>query len=168
MLTRIFWIDAPVAGRLAIMKRPLGERLAEDVAAWQAAGIATVVSLLEPDEAGELGLGREAEFCQAAAIEFLSFPIPDYAVPASAAATLALAASIAGRLRGGRAVAIHCRAGIGRSSVVASCVLAQLGWAAEEAMTAIGAARGVRVPDTDEQRRWVLRHAVMQRSQLSG
>ncbi|MGH6837668.1 MAG: hypothetical protein ACREDT_02475 [Methylocella sp.] len=54
-----------------------------------------------------------------------------------------------------KAVALHCRAGIGRSSLVAVCVLVLLGVASGTEFDLIGKARGLKVPDTEEQRDWV-------------
>ena len=87
---------------------------------------------------------------------FLSFPIPDRAVPGSRSAALQLAQDLAARLATGDAALIHCRAGIGRSAVIAACVMIRLGIDAAEALARITAARGVPVPDTDEQRAWVI------------
>jgi protein-tyrosine phosphatase len=53
-------------------------------------------------------------------------------------------------------VAIHCRAGIGRSSLVAAAVLVLKGWIAADALAAIATARRLPVPDTELQRQWVL------------
>ena len=47
---------------------------------------------------------------------------------------------------------IHCRAGIGRSSLLAAAVLRVEGRTADEAWQRITEARGLPVPDTDEQR----------------
>ncbi|MFT4110031.1 hypothetical protein, partial [Propionicimonas sp.] len=55
----------------------------------------------------------------------------------------------------GHGVAIHCRAGIGRSSVLAAAVLQLEGVPADEAWNLISHARGLPVPDTDAQRRFV-------------
>jgi protein-tyrosine phosphatase len=59
-------------------------------------------------------------------------------------------------LRNGRCMAIHCRAGIGRSSIIAACALICSGLGAEQALAMIAASRGLTVPDTDEQRDWVV------------
>ena len=67
----------------------------------------------------------------------------------------ALAGTIVTRLNEGKAVAVHCRAGIGRSSLIAACVLVLLGFAPGMAFDLIGKARGVKVPDTEGQRDWV-------------
>jgi len=74
------------------------------------------VSLLEAGEVKELGLHREAGLCHDLDMEFIAFPVPDGGVPASTRETMALAAAIVARLDEGKAVAVHFRAGIGRSS----------------------------------------------------
>ena len=157
MLGRAYWIDAPRAGRLAIMARPRsGDWLADEIAGWKQAGIDTVVSLLEPEEAAELGLSLEAELCGAEKIEFVAFPIPDRGVPVSLREATTLVESVRARLAAGKAVAVHCRAGIGRSALVAACALTRFGYEASEAFALIAASRGLTVPDTDAQRDWVV------------
>jgi protein-tyrosine phosphatase len=52
-------------------------------------------------------------------------------------------------------VAIHCRGGIGRSSLMAAAVLVQLGAAPEQAWDTVSVARGMPVPETEEQRAWL-------------
>jgi hypothetical protein len=54
-----------------------------------------------------------------------------------------------------RGVGFHCRAGIGRSSMMAALVLGRLGWTSDTAFRAISDSRGCRVPDTLEQEQWV-------------
>jgi hypothetical protein len=152
----VHWIVLPAGARLAIMARPrAGEWLDDEIVGWRVEGIDVIVSLLEAEEGAELGLHREVGLCQGLAIEFISFPIPDRGVPRSASATMALAKTIVQRLSDGKAVAIHCRAGIGRSALIAACVLELLGIAAELAFVLIGEARGVKVLDTEGQRNWV-------------
>jgi protein-tyrosine phosphatase len=60
----------------------------------------------------------------------------------------------------GRTVVIHCRAGIGRSAVIAACALICSGQDVGTAFNEISRSRGVMVPDTDEQREWVASFAV--------
>jgi protein-tyrosine phosphatase len=45
--------------------------------------------------------------------------------------------------------------GIGRSTLIAACLLTKLGESADSALTRIQQARGLRVPDTEEQRMWI-------------
>ena len=55
----------------------------------------------------------------------------------------------------GVAMAIHRRAGIGRSSLIAACLLVRQGLSADSALQAIEEARGLPIPDTLEQRLWI-------------
>jgi protein-tyrosine phosphatase len=138
------------------MARPrAGDWLEAEVDAWKAAGIDRVISLLEPEEVSELGLRAEAETCRQANIGFLSFPIPDRGVPDLREARQ-IADRVARDVVDGRSIAIHCRAGIGRSSLVAACVLVCLGIEPGEALALIRDTRGVQVPDTEEQRDWIM------------
>jgi|SRR5579872_6961537 len=152
----IYPIENVPFGRLTIMPRPrAGDWLQDEVASWRRARINWVVSLLESAEIAELGLEQEAEACRREGIGFLTFPIPDRGVPDSAAEFAVLVESLVSKLRAGCGVAIHCRIGIGRSSLVAACVLASLGQPIEMAWQSIEEARGQLVPDTPEQRAWV-------------
>jgi protein-tyrosine phosphatase len=157
MQPEIHWIEAPVVGRLAIMPRPrAGDWLEDEIAGWRDAGIEIVVSLLETGEVAELELEREAMLCRALGMEFVAFPIPDRGLPGSVRETSTLARRLAMRLDEGKAVAVHCRAGIGRSSIIAACTLVCAGIGADAALAMIEMARGVPVPDTEAQRAWVL------------
>jgi hypothetical protein len=51
---------------------------------------------------------------------------------------------------------MHCRGSIGRAPVTAACTLVHLGWTPADALKAIEKARGCSLPDTEEQRRWIL------------
>ncbi len=156
MRPRVFWIQTPNASRMAIMARPrAGDWLMDEIAGWKSEGIEVVVSLLEPDESTELGLSSEAELCESLAMEFVAFPIPDRGAPASMSNAAALARLLKSRLDTGKAIAIHCRAGIGRSALMAATVLVWLGESTGKAFDAVEDARGLKVPDTDEQRQWV-------------
>jgi hypothetical protein len=139
----VYWIHAEFAGRLAIVPRPRGgDWLAEDVAALKAAWIDVLVSLLEPDEVLELGLAEESRRCSDAGIAFLSLPVPDGGVPERPQEFLALAEDLRLRVAAGRTVGVHCRAGIGRSSLLAAAILVLSGASPEEARNRVSAARG--------------------------
>jgi protein-tyrosine phosphatase len=155
MLRKIFWIERAGAGRLAILLRPAPEQLSDDIAAWRAAGVTAVASLLEPPEQRALGLHEEAALCRAHDIEFRSFPIADGGVPASLAEGVALARRLARVVEAGGTVGVHCRGSIGRSGMIAAAVLIALGRSEEQALEAVAAGRGLRVPETPEQRAWV-------------
>jgi protein-tyrosine phosphatase len=156
-MSDICWIEGSPPVTLAIVLRPQGgEWLADELARMKRGGIQTLVSLLEEEEAGWLGLDREPALAKQAGMEFVSFPIPDTQVPPHRAAFRQFVVGLANRLRHGECIGVHCRGSIGRSTVTAAATLIHLGWKAEVALTAIERARGCPVPDTEEQRRWIL------------
>lgn len=160
-MSRLYKIDAAVAGRIAIAARPRGGGcLKTDVGEWKNAAVNLAVSLLECHETFELGLQQEDFLCRSNGIEFVSFPIADHGVPGSWRETARVARSLARAIRGGRSVAVHCRAGIGRSSLFAACVLICCGTEPEKALSLITAARGLVVPETEQQRDWVTAFAL--------
>ena len=151
-----YWIPGPWHGRLAIIARPRGgDWLEDEMAAWRRSGINLVVSLLEEDEAAQLGLVDERQAAEGQEIGFASFPIPDRGVPSSAEKAIGLIGVIAAVLKAGKNVAVHCRQGIGRSGLIAAGVLMSSGLRAEEALETVSSARGLSVPETLEQRRWI-------------
>jgi protein-tyrosine phosphatase len=111
--------------------------------------------MLTPDEVADLGLTAEADECRAQGIEFLTLPVPDRGVPAPKVAADVIA-RLVGLIADGKTVAVHCRQGIGRSAVLAAGVLIVLGADAESAIRAVADARGYPVPETPEQRRWIV------------
>lgn len=65
-----------------------------------------------------------------------------------------LVTELVDELARGHNVVVHCRMGIGRSSLVAAGALRARGRQAPDAWAAVSAARG-EVPDTPEQRHWL-------------
>jgi protein-tyrosine phosphatase len=76
--------------------------------------------------------------------------------------------SIGAALRGGGSVAIHCRAGIGGSGLIAGCVLVAQGLPRAEAFPRVSRARGFDVPDTDAQIAWLEKFAREAKNPSSG
>ena len=160
MRATLYWIEGPWRGRLAIVPRPRGGDWLEDEAlAWKQAGIQVIVSTLTPEEMAELDIAREKEACEANGIQYIPFPITDRGVPSSLAAAEGLVRRLEGDLTEGRTVAVHCRQGVGRSALLAACLLAATRMGAGTALERIQEARGCPVPDTAEQREWVVRFA---------
>ena len=156
MYSELYWISDRMPGKLALMARPrAGDWLEDEIGHWRASGINAVVSLLETEEVSDLGLQCERALCEQHGIDFLSFPIADRGIPASMWEAKMLAKTLLGRIAKGQAVAIHCRAGIGRSSIIAGSVLVLEGMSADDALAAIAKARRMPVPDTDAQRDWL-------------
>ena len=155
MKTQPFWINS----QLAIVPRPRGkESLDDDMCALRAAGIDTVVSMLEPYEAKDLGLERQADAAELAGLRFLNFPIPDRSLPANLDNFTTLLANLEAQMSKGRKVGIHCRMCIGRSAVAAASLLIRSGASPARAWKQIAEARSCPVPDTPDQRAWVERH----------
>lgn len=153
---RVEWVPGPWEGRLGIVPRPRGgDWLEDDLRAWRDAGLDVIVSLLTPEEADELGLQDEAALGCDQGLEFHSFPIPDRGVPESRAAMEELVRAIGRALQSGRNVAVHCRQGIGRSSLLVASALVSAGESPDEAFRRIEAVRRIPVPETEAQRLWV-------------
>lgn len=153
---KLYWIDTPTSGRLAISARPRGgDWLEDEVEGWREQGVDIVVSLLTASESEELGLKDEGQFSKANSLRFVSFPIEDRNVPRSAAKLQELAAQLGSEIQQGKNVAVHCRQGIGRSSLVSAAVLLLVGEDFDQALGSIRNARGLDVPETTEQRSWL-------------
>jgi protein-tyrosine phosphatase len=160
MRAELFWITGVRKGRLAVLPRPRGgDWLEDEIRSLRASGVDVLVSLLTREEATELDLTDEAACCAAVGIEFFSYPIADRSVPASDTDSLGIVRMLEACLTGEKAEAIHCRQGVGRSALVAACVLVLLGEDPNIALARIARARGCPVPDTAEQRAWVQQFA---------
>jgi protein-tyrosine phosphatase len=156
MKAELYWVEGVSWGRLAVMPRPRGgDWLVDELRSWQQQGLQTVVSLLRAYEVADLDLADEAALCAELGLEFISFPITDHCLPDSADDLLGLLDTLESRLREGRAVGVHCRMGVGRSALVAACLLMKAGKGARVAFAAISRARGLRVPETARQAHWV-------------
>lgn len=142
------------------MPRPRGgDWLEDEIQAWRRSGVDCVLSLLTADEIADLNLIDEEELCRANGIAFHSFPIEDRDVPESKGAFSDLLAKLTEELLGGKNVAVHCRQGIGRAGMVAIGLLVMSGMDLESAINRTSAARGIAVPETTEQRLWVIAFA---------
>ncbi|HEU5131399.1 MAG TPA: hypothetical protein VFT26_04815, partial [Pyrinomonadaceae bacterium] len=147
-------------GKLAILARPRGgDWLGDEIEGWKEAGVNVVISLLTSAEESELGLISETEFVKRNGLTYISFPITDYSVPSSKIPMQQLAAELNDQLSRGAHIGIHCRQSIGRSSLVAACVLVTSGESPQRAFEHIELARRVPVPDTAEQKEWVVSFA---------
>jgi protein-tyrosine phosphatase len=126
----------------------------DEMAALREAGIDVVVSMLEEDEAAELGLRHEGDAAQRSGLVFVNFPIADRSVPDKLKFEQFLK-GLEGFLKAGKRVGIHCRACIGRASVTTASLLIRSGISPDDVWLQISSVRGYPVPDTSEQREWV-------------
>ena len=155
MKPSIYRVKTRHAGKLYIMPKPSGEWLVEDISYYNANDISDIVSLLRNDEIEELGLIEEPAFCKNAGISFYRLAIQDRGLP-EVQPLRVLAKQMAERINSGGSVAVHCRAGIGRAGLLACCILQELNFSGVEALADVSEARGVRVPDTPEQRDFII------------
>ena len=160
MSPKLYWIDSPWKGKLAISARPRGgDWLEDDVKGWRKAGISAVVSLLTPEELPDLGLSDEKKLSEGESLRFVSLPIPDRGIPASNTVASSVLRSVQQALETGENVAIHCRQSIGRSGMIAAALLTARGVSPSEALHQVSVARGLEVPETEAQRAWVMQMA---------
>ena len=145
---------------MSIVPRPRGgERLDDDIRAMKRAGVHLLVSMLTPDEQAATNLTAEAERCHAPGLEYLSVPIPDFGVPSDPVSFDDAVVQAVRTLSQNRSVAVDCCQSIGRSGVFTCAVLMAMGMALEKAVTIASEARGVPVPESPEQRRWLTTNA---------
>jgi len=159
MRSDIYWITVETLRprQLATSPRPRGgDWLEDEILGWKAAGVSHVASLLTSEEVEELILGQESELCRKHGLGYTSVPVPDRALPASCSSFIGVAAMLYERLVAGGAVLVHCRQGIGRASLLAAATICHTGLDGAAAFSAIEVARGRPVPDTEEQRQWLV------------
>lgn len=158
--TPLHWVAGIEPHRLALTARPRGgEDLRSEIAAWKATGVGVVVSLLEAAEVRELELKQEGSLCSDLGLVFHSFPIRDRGVPESMRELSALVDELHRQLLADMAIAVHCRAGIGRTGLVAGSLLHRLGVPSSEVFNLLSRSRGVAMPDTEAQIQWVKKYA---------
>ncbi|MEM6901394.1 MAG: dual specificity protein phosphatase family protein [Pseudomonadota bacterium] len=159
MLPELYKIEeASGGGVISIMRRPSSEWLSDDIEKLSAQCVSHIVCLLTGSEVVELGLQGEEEICRSRQICFRSFPIEDRGVPENATAFISLIHELGLIFESGGHIAIHCRAGIGRSGLSAAAILVAQGMKCDEAFDRISERRRVSVPDTEDQRRWIDMH----------
>src|SRR5687768_15668455 len=129
MPTQVHWLKLhSTRSRIAIMARPRGnEWLEEELISLKRMQISTLVSLLQPSEIDELGLHEEQQLSENYGISFINFPIADRGVPGSKIEFTNLIDRLGQDAKADKNLVIHCRMGIGRSSMVAAAVLIRLG-----------------------------------------
>lgn len=159
MTSDIYWINNLKIGenKIGTMARPRGnDWLDDEIRELKIKEVDCLVSLLEKSEEWDLGLQKEKKSCDKWGIEFISFPIKDVTTPKNVEEFTALAKALAGKIIENKKVVIHCRMGIGRASILAAATMINLGIKGEEVFGIISKYRKLKVPDTEEQKKWIL------------
>ena len=106
----------------------------EVLAAYVAANIKWVVSLVLDSEALEFSNSHLHELYRPRHIEVINNPVQDFSAPAHGAFDTAIRMVINNAKRG-RNIAVHCHAGIGRTGMFLACLARELwDWEADEAI----------------------------------
>jgi protein-tyrosine phosphatase len=136
-------------GALALTHRPKRTALAS----WKAAGVTHVVTLLaEREGAQDIGAATTR-----AGLDWIWVPIGNAAVPDDGETQRLLPAidQIAGVVRRGGHVVVHCSAGVHRTGMFGYALLRRLGLSADEARSKLAELRAVTAEGVGEDRlRW--------------
>jgi protein-tyrosine phosphatase len=161
MKAEIYWITDLGSHRLATMPKPRGgDWLDDEIISLREMSVDVLVSTLTDEEIVEVALSDEPFSCARNGIEFLRFPIPDHTAPPLNDKLYRFIEQLVQRFAAGKNIAIHCRAGLGRSTTIAACVMVTA--AGIDPITAcdmISAVRGFTVPETQDQRDLVVQLA---------
>ncbi|VUD69398.1 hypothetical protein TDB9533_04765 [Thalassocella blandensis] len=150
----IYKIELIGSGSLSVMAKPVsGEWIEDEFSGISHWGIDRIVSLLEVHEAFEVGLCNEKQLTEKHGMEFIHYPFPDRGLPDSIQDYLSFTKRLYHEAAGGLNTVIHCRAGIGRTGIIAAGVLLE----PKDAFEHISNHRGVAVPDTQKQIDWVVK-----------
>lgn len=156
MRVRLYTVKERSGGKVSIMARPRGgDWLEDEIKSLHKSGVAILVSLLTASEVHEFELTEEAACCQARDITYLNLPIVDHSVPPFSGETFSFLEQLRAPLAERKHIAFHCRQGLGRSVMMAACLLVLAGFTPDEACEQLSFARGYEVPETEEQRAWV-------------
>lgn len=159
MISDIYWINHPFIGdnKIGTMARPRGDDWLENEIKWlKLKEIDCLISVLESSEIWELKLEKEEELCSLYQIEFINFPIKDVSIPYEEKEFIKLTELLVDKIKKGKKIVVHCRMGIGRSSMLVASVMIKMGCKAINVFDIIKKYRKLNVPDTEEQKKWVL------------
>lgn len=127
----------------------------DELQSLKESGVDVIVSLLEKNEADELGLKQEKKFSEKHDLTFISFPIEDRNIPSSKWDFLELIEKLSVYLSQGKNLGVHCRQSVGRSSLIVLSLLIASGVDINSAIQNVGDARGCVVPETKGQIDWL-------------
>jgi ADP-ribosyl-[dinitrogen reductase] hydrolase len=119
-------------------------------------GATVLVSLIEHHEFSELrvrGLSRQTKAFE---LDWIHLPIQDVSIPSPSAEKgwQTIGIELAARLKRGENIVLHCKGGLGRTGMMAACLLREFGMGADEAIKSVRVARHGAI-ETREQEKYV-------------
>ncbi len=130
-------LDVPAGGILILSAHPAHFGAVDDaLLAYRAAGAKLLISLLPHHELRTLGLQSVQHCCAQAGLEWAHCPIDDFSPPGPLFEQHwhGTASRVHSLLDNCEGVALHCRAGLGRTGTVAARVLIERGLCAADAI----------------------------------
>lgn len=126
------------------------------LAAFAAAGASSVVTLVEETTLDAFGCPDLGALARRAGLAWLHLPIADFSTPGDdfVRSWRDAGPGLHARLDRGETVAVHCRAGLGRTGTVAAMILIERGLEPADAVARVRSARPGTI-ETDAQRAWV-------------
>lgn len=138
------WPELNWSGRLGLTiapgKKGRGQAMAHDrdlgsdMQAIQAAGTDLLVNLMEQEEMQRWHMHDYHQEAARIGLCVRHFPIPDGGTPSNTAEFCTLVDELYARLQGGETIVIHCLGGLGRSGMLAACMLVKGGMNAHNAI----------------------------------
>jgi ADP-ribosylglycohydrolase len=156
-LPNSYWV---VPGKLLAGEYPGGdtaEATRQRLSRLLTAGVNCFIDLTQPDEISAYHAGLPP------GVDYFRKPLPDHRIPSEAAQMRETLRCLQDAMHAGRIVYLHCRAGIGRTAMVAGCLLAEQGLLGQAALAELNrlwqqsgrAAHWPVVPETEEQSDYV-------------
>ena len=149
-MLRPYWITEINAATIGISPCPAPSPNTENDITGQ--DLTMLVSLLSPNEEEQLGLEQEEVTCTAVGIAFNKLPIPDNSIPGVDNFTKFIDLLYSKTNEPGK-ILIHCRHGIGRSSLIAIGLMIKHGMPLKESIVMVRKIRGQNVPQHISQRK---------------
>lgn len=136
---------------------PWSRDMHTDIAAIAAWGATALVTLIESHELELLGVSGLGDIALAMGMDWYHLPIRDVSIPSNAFEIQWADAgeTLRKRLLAGQSIVVHCRGGVGRTGLVATRLLIELGEKPTTALQRVRAARPGAV-ETAEQEEYVL------------
>ncbi len=158
-----YWVEP---GRLLVGEFPGSRSRADTMDRLKqvlAAGITQFVDLTDATELPSYEALLPFATPSGRRVQYMRESIPDHGVPVSAVTMERIVATLRNAIDAGEVVYLHCRAGIGRSAMVAACYFVERGMSAEAALEALQkcwkqsakSQHWVCVPETEDQYEYI-------------